>query len=438
MNKKAQRYETEKNGSNSCKIEGLQMLIRLAAAGARGETLTVQKVDWPLLMPLAAEQGVVSLVALAVLHAPELECPEELRECLMNALRTECSTNLLRRQRVLHLVGELKQTGIEAKILKGYAIAEDYACPESRSSVDTDLLIDIQQEKAALRFLEARGFRITPRVATSHHSVCQHRKYGEIELHVSLYTEFVQDVWFQGMGTAELIREVPITIQTPDGSYAALGYTDHLIFITLHMVKHFILGGLTLRMMLDIVLLFARNRERIDAARFWSTMERLHYAKLVNCVLWAMILYGGFQATDFPGCTAEAPEQIALMLGDLLQGGYMGVKETDARYASGMEYNRLVLLKSKSAAEYRLYMLRYKVRSAAKHMFPTGKMLREMYPHAGRHAAVLPFLFFYQMFAYPIKKVRSGALRRDIRSGSGALEQETQARLDMFRELDML
>ena len=116
----------------------------------------------------------------------------------------------------------------------------------------------------------------------------------------------------------------------------------------------------------------------------------------------------------------------------------MGVKEMDARYASGMEYNRLVLLKSKSAAEYRLYMLRYKVRSAAKHMFPTGKMLREMYPHAGRHAAVLPFLFFYQMFAYPIKKVRSGALRRDIRSGSGTLEQGTQARLDMFRKLDML
>ena len=416
----------------------LQMLIRLAAAGARGETLTVQKVDWPLLMPLAAEQGVVSLVALAVLHAPELECPEELRECLMNALRTECSTNLLRRQRVLHLIGELKDAGIETKVLKGYAVAENYACPEGRSSVDTDLLIDVQQEKAALRFLEARGFRITPRVATSHHSVCQHRKYGEIELHVSLYTEFVQDVWFQGMGTAELIREVPITIQTPDGSYAALGYTDHLIFIALHMVKHFILGGLTLRMILDIALLFARNRERIDAARFWSTMERLHYAKLVNCVLWAMILYGGFQAADFPGCTAEAPEQIALMLGDLLQGGYMGVKETDARYASGMEYNRLVLLKSKSAAEYRLYMLRYKVRSAAKHMFPTGKMLREMYPHAGRHAAVLPFLFVYQMFAYPIKKVRSGALRRDIRSGSGTLEQETQARLDMFRELDML
>lgn len=416
----------------------LQMLIRLAAAGARGETLTVQKVDWPSLTPLAAEQSVVPLVALAVLHAPELECPEGLREYLMNALRTECSTNLLRRQRVLHLIGELKDAGIETKVLKGYAVAENYACPEGRSSVDTDLLIDVQQEKAALRFLEARGFRITPRAKTCHHTICQHKKYGEIELHVALYDELIRDAWFQSADAAALVHERPVTIETPDGSYTALGYTDHLIFIALHMVKHFILGGLTLRMILDIALLFARNRERIDAARFWSTMERLHYAKLVNCVLWAMILYGGFQAADLPGCTAEAPEQIALMLGDLLQGGYMGVKEADARYASGMEYNRLVLLKSKSAAEYRLYMLRYKVRSAAKHMFPTGKMLREMYPHAGRHAAVLPFLFFYQMFAYPIKKVRSGALRRDIRSGSGTLEQETQARLDMFRKLDML
>lgn len=416
----------------------LQMLIRLAAAGARGETLTVQKVDWPSLTPLAAEQGVVPLVALAVLHAPELECPEALRECLMNALRTECSTNLLRRQRGLHLIGELKQTGIEAKILKGYAIAENHACPESRSSVDTDLLIDVQQEKAALRFLEARGFRITPRVATSHHSVCQHKKYGEIELHVALYDELIRDAWFQSADTAALVQEKSVTIETPDGSYTALGYTDHLIFITLHMVKHFILGGLMLRMMLDIALLFARNRERIDAARFWSTMERLHYAKLVNCVLWAMILYGGFQAADFPGCVAEAPEQIALMLGDLLQGGYMGVKETDARYASGMEYNRLVLLKSKSTTGYRLYMLRFKMRSAAIHMFSNRKLLVEMYPRAGRHAAVLPFLFFYQMFAYPIKKVRSGALRRDIRSGSSTLEQETQARLDMFRKLDML
>ena len=88
-------------------------------------------------------------------------------------------------------------------------------------------------------------------------------------------------------------------------------------------------------------------------------MNRLRYAQLVNCALWTMILYGGFQAADFPGCAAEASEGVSLVLNDLLQGGYMGVKEMDARYISGMEYNRQLMLKSKSAMGYRMYMFRY-------------------------------------------------------------------------------
>ncbi len=424
--------------SRNMAMKTLQALIGLAAAGARGEAFNAQQIDWQAVLSLAAEQGVVPLTALAALHSPGLACPEKMRGHLMNTLRMECSTNLLRRQRALHLIGGMRSAGIETRVLKGWAAAENYACPESRSSVDMDLLIDIKQEKAALRFLEAQGFRITPRAKTSHHTICQHKKYGEIELHAALYDELIRDVWFQGMDTAALAQEEPATIETPDGSFTALGYTDHLIFITLHIVKHFILGGLTLRMMLDIALLFAHNRDKINAARFWDTMNRLRYGRLVSCVLGAMILYGGFQKTDFPGCAAAATQEIQLILSDLLQGGYMGVKETDARYASGMEYNRRVMLKNGSAREYRLYMLRYKVRSAAKYMFPSRRTLKQLYPRAGRHAALTPFLFVYQMFAYPIQKVCAGALRRDIRSESGELSRETQARLDMFHKLDML
>ncbi len=424
--------------SGTTELNTLQSLIRLAAAGARGEALAEREMDWQSIMPLAMEQGVVSLIALAVQRSPELECPEALREYLMNALRVECSKNLLRRQRVVHLIGELKDAGIETKVLKGYAAAENYACPESRGSVDTDLLIDIRQEKAALRFLEAQGFRITPRVVTSQHAVCQHKKYGEIELHVAPYDELIRNIWFQGMDTAALIHEDPITIETPDGSYTALGDTDHLIFVALHMVKHFIFGGLTLRMMLDVALLFSRNKAKIDAARFWDTMNRLRYAQLVNCVLWTMILYGGFQAADFSGCAAEAPEDISLVLDDLLQGGYMGVKEMDARYISGMEYNRQVMLKSKSAMGYRMYMLRLKMRSAAIHMFPNRKMLIELYPRAGKYIALTPFLFVYQMLSFPVKKICSGVLKRDIRSESSEINRESQKRIDMFRKLNML
>lgn len=426
------------NTNTDVAMQPLKTLIRLCAAGARREALPMLQVDWPSVMPLAAEQGVIPLVALSVMHSPDLGCTDKLHEFLIDTLRVECSKNMLRRQRVLHLLAEMRSFGIESRLLKGYAVADNYAIPESRSSVDTDLLINIQQEKKAIQFLEERGFRITPRVATSQHSVCQHKKYGEIELHVALYAELIRDIWFKGMDTATLAQEEPISVDTPDGTYTTLGNTDHLIFITLHMVKHFIMGGLTLRMMLDIALLFARNRDKIDAARFWSTMNRLRYTQLVNCVLWIMIRYGGFQLADFTGCASEAPEQVALLLNDLLQGGYMGERETEERYASGMEYNRRILRKSKSAVGYRLYMLRFKVRSAIGHMFPARKHLREMYPHTGTHNVMVPFLYLAQIISFPIKKVCSGALKRDIPSDSKHLSSETQKRVDMFQKLDML
>ena len=37
--------------------------------------------------------------------------------------------------------------------------------------------------------------------------MCQHKKYGMVELHVELYAELVQDVWYQGMNMADLVQE---------------------------------------------------------------------------------------------------------------------------------------------------------------------------------------------------------------------------------------
>lgn len=110
----------------------------------------------------------------------------------------------------------------------------------------------------------------------------------------------------------------------------------------------------------------------------------------------------------------------------------------EERYASGMEYNRRILRKNKGAVGYRLYMLRFKVRSAIGHMFPARKHLREMYPRAGTHNVMVPFLYLAQIISFPIKKVCSGALKRDIPSDSKHLSSETQKRVDMFQKLDML
>ena len=419
---------------NNADLRAMQTLIRLVTAGARKADIGELNVDWRTVMPLAGEQNVIQLVACALLYSQGVECPDQLGEYLLSVMRTESSTNLIRRQRIMHLLQEMKTAGIDAKVIKGYAVSGCYAHPECRGSVDTDILFDISQEQQAIRFMEDHGFRVDPRAATSHHTVCQHKKYGVVELHVALYADLVRDNWFQKTLEEELVHEPAIK----GDEFCTLGHTDQLLFLTLHMVKHFILEGLTLRMMLDIALYFARYKLEIDAVRYWSILEKLHYEGLVNGILWNMIRLGEFQVEDFPGLQEEKSEQMTVILSDLVQGGYMGVKQKNERLESGMEYNRQLLRKQQSAIQYRLRMLCWKIKSGAKYMFPSTKMLRKLYPMTQRAPMMLPFLWLWQLISFPIKKLRSGALKRDIRSENSAMTEVTKERIAMFKELGML
>ena len=424
--------------SKTIKYTPMQILIRLVSAGARKECITDLQVDWQAVLPLAVEQNVLSLVACALLHSPELKCPAELREAFLNAMRNEASVNLIRRQRITKLLHGMKQAGIEAKVLKGYALSGCYAYPECRGSVDTDLLIDVNHEKQAIEFFEAQGFRIDPRAATSHHTICQHKKYGMVEVHVSLYEELVQDIWLQDFSQDELVREEPISVEDAGGDIHTLGCNDMLIFLSLHMAKHFILSGLTLKMMLDSALYYARNKDAIDVERYWSTLEKLHYDKLVNGILWNMIHAGGFFVEDFPGLQGKNPAQMQLILRDLEQGGYMGAKESAERFESGMEYNRQLMRKKQNAEQYCLRMLGLKIKSGAKYMFPSAKVLRNLYPITKNVPVLMPLLWVWQVFSFPVKKVRSGSLRRNVRLENTPVTKTAEGRLTMFKELEML
>ena len=133
-------------------------------------------------------------------------------------------------------------------------------------------------------------------------------------------------------------------------------------------------------MMQDIALYYARHKQELDAVRYWAILEKLHYAGLVNGILWNMIRSGGFRVEDFPGLLEEKSKQMGVILSDLIQGGYMGVKQKTERLESGMEYNRQLLRKQQSALQYRLHMLVWKIKSGAKYMIPSVMMLQKLYP----------------------------------------------------------
>ena len=335
------------------------------------------------------------------------------------------------------MLAEMKAIGMDVWLIKGYPIADCYAFPESRSSSDTDILVPLEQEEQVCEYLRGKGFRIDMRGKTGHHDVGQHSKLGVVEVHVHLYNELRREVWFCEAEDDIQLKEAPVQATTSDMPYTTLGYTDHLIFLTLHMVEHFICTGMGLRMMLDIALFFSKHKEQINAQRYWCLMESLKFTTLVNSILWALIDTGCFDRIDFPGLSEDKPDGIDLLLNDLELGGHMGVK-VEQQFDGSYEYSRQVMLRTKSPTQYRLYMLRQKMRDAEKQMFPEKEQLTKLYPILIKKNWLTPFTRLHRMFTYPLQKIRAGALRDQIRADSTEMPEEARRRVAMFKSLGMI
>lgn len=71
-------------------------------------------------------------------------------------------------------------------------------------------------------------------------------------------------------------------------------------------------------------------------------------------------------------------------------------------------------------------------------MFPSVKMLRKLYPITIRMPILMPFLWGWQVVSFPMKKIASGALKRDVRSEQSVISTVAKERVAMFEKLEML
>lgn len=417
-----------------------QQMLKLAAIGATGHAMDMsgEDIDWQKVMEAAKRQKVEYLVAYALKRNSQLSCPSEIRDPLLKEARTIMFSNAVHKRGIFQLLEDMKAAGISAVLLKGYAIADCYELPESRMCGDADIWINPQDEERACEFMKDQGFTVEPRWKNGHHAVCHHPMLGCVELHVILYGEIVEDVWFNKMDDSEFVIEPYLWIHSEDGKYQTLGYTDHFIFLALHMIKHFILSGLTVQMMLDVALYFKQHAVQIDTERGWNTISSLHYGKLLNCILWAMIRYCGFKQEDFPGICENAPEQVEEILADLEEGGWMGWQDKPAREEGWQEYNRQVLMENRSKLQYFLYMLRWKSDLYRKALFPGREALVKQYPCIKKSTLLIPAVWLHRLVFRGSKAVKNGALTSLIVTDEQKVSSAGKTRVQMFRKLDMM
>ncbi len=346
---------------------------------------------------------------------------------------TTVAKHLQRKLAMYGYLSGLLQAGISCCVLKGDSVARLYQNPDCRLSADIDLLVDPSQEQAAAEFLRKEGFAVSGRTKEQHHVECTHPAVGTVELHHKLYDELFADSWFFQIPA---IKEPFVQVSCGGITFPTLGDTDNCLFLILHLVKHFLLGGISLRHVMDVLLFLAACRETADFDRIRRVLSDMHYETLLAVLCDIGVRYLGFSADDFVFGGAK-PELSEKLLEDICLGGTFGTGDAEREQFSHI-YNEAFFKKYKQA-DYETSFRAYHHQSGVRRLFPPKAQLIGQYRYLERRPYLLPVAWVQRMV-----RAAKGVLlrRRNVRSLVKVVPKEQtpgqKARMQLVRDLNML
>ena len=417
----------------------MEYLIHLTRCGASGEDAAPpdRQLDWNKLMQLAYEQDVL-YTAFVPLKKQALGCPDTLAKEVSAQFRGKALENSMRADAIMALVQQAQAEGIRLLIIKGYDIARFYTYPECRISSDTDFLVKKEDEEKALAFLQRAGFHMEPRREDSNHAVGRHPRLGVVELHINLITDRFGTTLFApaqlNERAFENIQEVPFA----DSTFYALESTNALLFITFHLIKHFLFNGISLKMMFDTALYAKHTQGKTDAARYYDALEKSGYLHFVQIIFGAMVRFGGFDAADFPIVPAENEADIVALLTALERDGSMGKKNEDAALEAWMFYHYHIAKNSANKEDLALVKRETKkdYRSA---LFPSRAVMSEKYPVLQKHPHLYGVCWSHRFFTKGLHRLFSSQkLTKRKVSDETELSDSARERIALLKQFEIM
>lgn len=233
------------------------------------------------------------------------------KECLSaettKAYRNLLIENYVVQQKLGELLQQMERDGIHVVVLKGYSLAMRYPVPSCRMSCDADLLIDRNEEKAVSDYLLRNGFVLKgKRPRTGCDSQWYREDVGTIELHIALFNPLNTRCLFSP--AINSIHLYGVSRDTEIGSVWMLSDTDNLLYTFLHLSKHYLIGNMTLQMIIDFWLLY---RESENAHEHLSKCaEEIGQSDLLNALICFAEKYFISASTSFGTQTEDVAELI--------------------------------------------------------------------------------------------------------------------------------
>ena len=357
--------------------------------------------QWEHMAQLAAHHKLTPLFYDTIRGLPQLEGTEFLA-CLRMSSRQQIVLQTQKSYEFLKLYGALLHAGVTPLVVKGIVCRSLYPQPDHRPSSDEDLLIEPHQFRLCHEVFGRCGLHteVTSDRLESDYEIPYHSKNGPlfVELHRSLFppeseaygqmNDFFTDAFLNA--TQVMVDGVAV---------ATLAPTDHLFYLIVHALKHFLHSGFGIRQICDIVLYANTYGEQVDWGKLLEqcvTIRAEYFAAAIFRIGRNYLVFDAEKA-GYPACWADLPVEEENLLQDVLDGGVYGSASKSRQHSSN------ITLEAAAAGKQE----RKTGKPLLGTLFPPVRRLKGRYPWLEKKPWLLPVAWVDRIVRYGLETRRT-------------------------------
>lgn len=374
-------------------MEEFLSLLRDARLGLRSEP---REVDFAKLFVLGLQHEVLALLYEQIGRFPGF--PDDLQaQWKKYAIRIN-AIQAIKSDRFVRLYQRFLQADLRVLVLKGIVCRSLYPKPDNRPSNDEDLYVRKEDGARAEQIMVEDGFQVANRSAEVT-TLLDPASGLSIELHTTLFSEKSQAYGSYQQFFADAFAHLAVHRIMGCDVYS-LSHAQHMLFLIMHFVKHFLHGGVGIRQVLDIIMYAERFGPEIDWDHLYAVLDEEHVLTLCENVFAIAVDHLGFDVSriTLPQGIDLAALDYAELLDDIVAAGLFGKSSKEREHSSTITLNAVADGK----------------RSLRKSLFPGVSDLAGRYPYLNAHPWMLPRAWGNRILNY--------VLDRDQGSAKGAVE----------------
>lgn len=312
---------------------------------------------------------------------------------------------VIKTEQIMSLYQDFTANNIHPLIFKGVVCKSLYPKPDLRISSDEDILVSDDDFEICTKVLQDNGFFPDESVnECENHLTFRNAEQMTIELHKKLFVR--DDDYFESYN--DLFKDVfedGVFIKVNDVDIKTLNYTENLLYLILHSLKHFIGRGVGIRQFCDIVLFAEKYASDIDWNKLYTGCKSVNADYYTAAIFKIGKKYLGKEIDCFQNneywSKIEVDEKP--LLEDVLSGGVYGCV-SDSQNLSGV---------------FSFSMMKNSNNGIVKTIFCSSKNLNEKYSYAKKYPVLLPIAWIHRFFFLMTGKERhkAGVVFKSMKAG---------------------